>query len=85
MVKDEQRNSAVKGREPLLSAAEVAELLHVKRSTVYEWARMNYIPSISLGIGRNKPPVRFDRLAVEEWLESKRKAGRILRIPANKN
>ena len=33
-------------REPLLTADDVAQLLNVKPTTVYEWARMDYIPHI---------------------------------------
>jgi excisionase family DNA binding protein len=62
---------------------DVAQLLSVEPTTVYEWARMEYIPSIRLGTGRSKPCVRFDRRAIEQWLEAKRKAGRISRLPSN--
>ena len=66
--------------EPLLRAEQVAEMLNVKVSTVYEWVRMNYLPSIRLGTGDTKPLVRFERSAIEQWLETKRKAGRSRRI-----
>jgi excisionase family DNA binding protein len=69
--------------DPLLRVEEVAQLLSVEPSTVYEWARMNYIPSIRIGTGKSKPCVRFDRHAIEQWLEAKRKAGRVSRIPTN--
>ena len=67
--------------EPLLTAEEVSKMLNVKVSTVYEWARMDYIPHIHLGMGRKKPLVRFSPTAVEEWLESKSKQGRTTRVP----
>ena len=68
--------------EPLLTAEQVSKILNVRVSTVYEWARMDYIPHIHLGVGRKKPLVRFSGAAVEEWLESKSKPGRTTRLPA---
>ena len=69
-------------QESLLTAEQVAQMLNVQRSTVYEWARMEYIPHIHLGVGRKKPLVRFSRAAVEQWLERKSKQGRTTRVPA---
>lgn len=63
--------------EPLLRAEELALLLSVKPSTVYEWARSNFIPHVRLG-----GCVRFERAAVEKWLAGRREAGRARRIPA---
>ena len=68
--------------EPLLTAEQVSKILNVRVSTVYEWARMEYIPHIHLGVGRKKPLVRFSRAAVEQWLENKSKPGRTTRVPA---
>jgi len=68
--------------EPLLTAEQVSKILNVRVSTVYEWARMEYIPHIHLGVGRKKPLVRFSRAAVEQWLERKSKPGRTTRVPA---
>jgi len=45
--------------EPLLTAEQVSKILNVRVSTVYEWARMDYIPHIHLGTGRKKPPSSF--------------------------
>lgn len=67
--------------EPLLTANEVAELLSVRPTTVYEWARMEYIPHIRLGVGKKKPCVRFRRSVVEDWLDQKENAGRATRLP----
>lgn len=50
---------------PLLTAEEVAALLAVPRSSVYEYARRREDPLPSLLIGRHR---RFDRAAVERWL-----------------
>ena len=67
--------------EPLWTANDVAMRCAVRRSTVYEWCRMDYIPHIHLGIGRKKPCLRFYPDAVENWLEAKAKEGRSTRIP----
>ncbi|HEX8084429.1 MAG TPA: helix-turn-helix domain-containing protein [Solirubrobacteraceae bacterium] len=50
---------------PLLTAEEVAALLAVPRSSVYEYARRRSDPLPSVLIGRHR---RFDRRAVECWL-----------------
>lgn len=62
--------------EQLLRAEDVAQLFNVKLATVYEWARIDFIPSIRLGAC-----VRFERTAVEKWLAAKRKEGRARRVP----
>jgi hypothetical protein len=41
---------------------------------------MNYIPHIRLGVGKDKPLVRFEQAAVLAWLNSKREAGRPTRL-----
>jgi excisionase family DNA binding protein len=71
----------VKGREALLKAEQVAELLNVRVSTVYEWVRMDYIPHIRLGTGAKKPCVRFSSTAIDEWLLEKGRKGRLVRVP----
>jgi excisionase family DNA binding protein len=50
---------------PLLTADEVAGLLAVARSSVYEYARRRSDPLPSLLIGRHR---RFDRRTIERWL-----------------
>jgi excisionase family DNA binding protein len=55
--------------EPLLTAAEVAQLLRVPRSTVYEYARRRDEPLPSVAIGRHR---RYYRGDVEEWLARRR-------------
>ena len=54
---------------PLLTADEVAALLAVPRSSVYEYARRLHDPLPSLRIGRH---CRFDRASVERWLAAQR-------------
>jgi excisionase family DNA binding protein len=50
---------------PLLRAEEVAELLAVRPSTVYELSRRPRDPLPSIRIGRSK---RFERGAVARWV-----------------
>ena len=69
----------------LLRVEEVADLLNVRVSTVYEWARMNYIPHVRLGVGDKKPCIRFDTEEISRWLSEKKTAGRMRRVPAIKN
>ena len=66
----------------LLRVEEVADLLNVRASTVYEWARMNYIPHVRLGVGSKKPCIRFDAEEISRWLTEKKTAGRMTRVPA---
>ena len=54
---------------PLLTATDVAVLLAVPRSSVYEYARRRVDPLPSILIGRHR---RFDRRAIERWLERQR-------------
>lgn len=51
--------------EPLLTARDVARLLAVPSSSVYEYARRLHDPLPSLQIGRHR---RFYRSGVEAWL-----------------
>jgi excisionase family DNA binding protein len=51
--------------EPLLTADQVAALLAIPRSSVYEYARRQTKPLPSLSIGRHR---RFYRSDVEVWL-----------------
>jgi excisionase family DNA binding protein len=48
----------------LLTAAEVAELLGVPKSWVYEQSRAGRIPTVTLGRYR-----RYRRAAIEGWVE----------------
>lgn len=54
-------------KEPLLTPADVAGLLGVKRSTVYELARTGRMPHLKVGRA-----VRFLRTDLEAWLEQQR-------------
>ena len=51
--------------EPLLTAEDVAELLSIPRSSVYDYTRRQRNPLPSIPIGRHR---RFHRSAIEAWL-----------------
>jgi len=55
----------------LLTPQEVADLLSVNKSTIYQWTHQGYIPHVKLG-----KFVRFNQEKVMEWVERKSKAGR---------
>ena len=50
--------------ESLLTADQVAELLAVPRSSVYDYARRRHQPLPAITIGRHK---RFARSEIEKW------------------
>lgn len=52
--------------QPLLTADEAAELLHVPRSTVYELVRSRGLPHVRIG----DRGLRFTRGGLEEWVAS---------------
>jgi excisionase family DNA binding protein len=55
--------------EPLLRADQVADLLAVPRSSVYEYARRLHDPLPSLLVGRHR---RFYRSEIAAWLTEQR-------------
>jgi len=65
----------------LAKADQIAEKLNVQTSTIYEWARMDYIPHIRLGTGKKKPCLRFSVADIEKWLKDRAEEGRTTRIP----
>ena len=71
--------------EPLMRVEEVAELLNVKPQTIYTWAAMDYIPCVRIGMGTKKPAIRFDRSAVLQWLEDRKRSGRLQRVQWSNN
>ena len=50
--------------EPLLNADEAAQLLHVPRSTLYEWVRSRQLPHMR--VGRS---LRFTRVHLARWVD----------------
>jgi excisionase family DNA binding protein len=55
--------------EPLLTAQQVAELLAVPRTSVYEYARRSHDPLPAMRVGRHR---RFRRSDVAAWLSQQR-------------
>ena len=53
--------------EPLMTAHQVAVLLAVPVTSLYDYARRRHDPLPSIRVGRNR---RFHRSAVERWLAS---------------
>jgi excisionase family DNA binding protein len=58
----------------LLTPDEIAELLGVKKSTIYQWTHQGFIPHVKLGRS-----LRFREAAIEKWVEKRSEAGRVLR------
>ena len=57
--------------ENLLTPQEIADVLGVKASTIYQWTHEEYIPHVKLGRF-----VRFRQSQVERWLEKHENGGR---------
>ena len=57
--------------ENLLTPQEIADVLGVSKSTIYQWTHQEYIPHVKLGRF-----VRFRKSQIEIWLEKKAKKGR---------
>jgi len=57
--------------EKLLTPQEIAEVLGVQPSTIYQWTHQGYIPYIKIG-----KFVRFKEKDVEKWVERKANNGR---------
>lgn len=55
--------------EPLLTADDVARVLRVPRSSVYDYARRSRHPLPSMRVGRH---LRFYRSEIEAWLLEQR-------------
>jgi excisionase family DNA binding protein len=67
-VTDEPHDLAL--AEPLLTARQVADLLEVPQSSVYEYARRRHDPLPAIRVGRH---VRFHRLALERWISARQR------------
>lgn len=55
----------------LLTPQQIADMLGVKLSTIYQWTHTGFIPHVKLG-----RLVRFREKTVMEWVEKKQTAGR---------
>jgi len=53
---------------PLLTASQVAELLNIKKSTVYEAALKGRLPAISLWRNKRRTFLRFRRSDIEKFI-----------------
>jgi len=52
--------------DKLLTVDDVAKVLSVKKSTIYQWVHMRLIPYIKVGRF-----VRFKEKDIQKWLQSK--------------
>jgi excisionase family DNA binding protein len=59
----EEQSSVGALTEPLLTAEEAAQLLHVPRSTLYELVRSRHLPHVRVGRG-----LRFTRQDLAQWV-----------------
>jgi len=57
--------------EKLLTPQEIAEVLGVQPSTIYQWTHQGYIPHVKIG-----KFVRFKEKDVEKWVEKISNTGR---------
>ena len=60
----------------LLSPGEIADLLGVKKSTIYSWTHQDFIPHVKLG-----NLLRFKEKDILVWIEKRSIKGRRKRIP----
>ena len=62
--------------ERLLLPQDVAALIGVKLSTIYQWTHLGYIPHVKLG-----RLIRFKRISIQKWLERQEIDGRGKQAP----
>ena len=55
---------------PLLTASQVAELLNIKKSTVYEAALKGRLPAVSMWKNKRRTFLRFRRSDIEEFIKA---------------
>jgi len=55
----------------LLTPVEIAELLGVRESTIYQWTHQGFIPHVKLGRF-----VRFRESNISKWLDQRQETGR---------
>lgn len=58
--------------DALLKAAEVAALLRVRLSTLYQLCRTGKIPHLRINEGARRALIRFEKSAIEDWLRERR-------------
>jgi excisionase family DNA binding protein len=65
--------------EKYYKPAELATLLGVKLSTVYNWTHIGYVPHVKMG-----KLLRFRKDSIDEWLKRQERKGRSkIRISAS--
>ena len=64
----------IANHDRLMTVADLSAVLQVKPSTVYAWSSAGFCPVVKLGSA-----VRFSRPAIEAWLRSKSRSGRVRR------
>jgi len=57
--------------EPLLTADDVARILNVKVSTVYDGVYRGLIPAVRIWKGRRRTLIRFRRSDIEEFIRER--------------
>jgi len=57
--------------ENLLTPQEIADVLGVTKSTIYQWTHQEYIPHVKIGRF-----VRFRQSVIEKWIERQETQGR---------
>lgn len=60
--------------DKLLTPQQIADVLGVKISTIYQWTHQGFIPHVKLG-----RLVRFNETAVMKWVEERSNRGRTTR------
>ena len=58
----------------LMTPQQIAEMLQVKPSTIYQWVHEGFIPHVKVG-----RLLRFRECDLMAWLEKRAKAGRVSR------
>jgi excisionase family DNA binding protein len=58
--------------QTLMTVDELAEQLGVKKSTIYQWTHLRFVPHVKLG-----SCVRFREEEILKWLEEKSVRGRM--------
>ena len=62
--------------DDFLTIDDVADLLKVRKSTLYSWTHQNQIPHLKVG-----RLVRFRRDAIEAWLKRLEVSGTLIPLP----
>jgi excisionase family DNA binding protein len=57
--------------DALLTPEQMAEIIGVKLSTIYQWTHQKFIPHVKIG-----KLVRFDQAAVLDWIQRRSVRGR---------